>query len=294
MRLNASTAELRRDGLLEEADRQIFVPCRLTGDRAQARAVPELFDMDLRALRRDRAARIGAEAFLFERAFEDCRERIELLHRPFTRALLIGSPKPDWSARLAASTERVDVYDPGPLFAAQSGGRPIIEDAWDPPAGAFDLVLAVGTLDTVNDLPLALRLIGHAMRPDGLFLAAMAGGDSLPQLRAAMRAADAITNAAAPHVHPRIEAAALAGLLTDSGFVAPVVDVDRVTVSYADLRRLIQDLRGMGSTNILKARPRAMGRLAFGAAATAFQSAGIKGRTSEVFEILHLAAWKPK
>ena len=102
---------------------------------------------------------------------------------------------------------------------------------------AYDLVLAVGTLDTVNDLPLALRLIRYAMRSDGLFIAALSGGDTLPRLRAAMRAADAVSGLAAPHVHPRIEPSALAPLLGDAGFVDPVVDVDRVTVCLRLTRR---------------------------------------------------------
>src|SRR6185437_476174 len=122
------------------------------------------------------------------------------------------------------------------------------EDAWKPDEGAYDLILAVGTLDTVNDLPIALRLIRHGMCSSGLFLGALSGGDTLPQLRTAMRAADAVAGAAAPHVHPRIEAAALAPLLDSAGFVDTVVDVDRLAVSYVSLDRLIADLRAMGAT----------------------------------------------
>jgi hypothetical protein len=132
------------------------------------------------------------------------------------------------------------------------------------------------------------------MRNDGLFIAAISGGDTLPRLRGAMRAADSIEGAAAAHVHPRLEASALAPLLSDAGFVDPVVDLDRVAVSYPSLERLIADLRRMGATNVLRARPQFVSRAAREAASRAFEAAGEEERTVETFEILHVAAWTSK
>lgn len=255
--------------------------------------MPDLFDMELRSIRRDRAGRLGPELFLFERAFDDCIERIQLIGKEFERALLIGCPDPRWPSRLGTIAPVVDVRDPGPLFASAAGGTPIVEDAWEPPAGAYDLVLGIGTLDTVNDLSLALRLIRHAIRPDGLFIGAMSGGETLPKLRAAMRAADAVSAVAAPHVHPRIESSALSPLLADAGFVRPVVDVDRVTASYPSFDRLVADLRRMAGGNVLSSQPPPLTRLQREAAAQAFALAGNGGRTIEAFEILHFAAWTP-
>lgn len=249
--------------------------------------------MKLRALRRDRAARIGPELFLHERAFDDCLQRIALVQRRFERALLIGSPDRTWPDRLRSTVSEREVRDPGPVFATATGGEPVTEDDWRPAAEHYDLVLAIGTLDTVNDLPAALRLIGTAMTADALFIGAMSGGDTLPQLRAAMRAADAISGVAAPHVHPRIEASAIAPLLSQAGFVMPVVDVDRVQVSYRSLDHLVADLRMMGATNILVERPRFLGKPAREAANRAFAAAGDGQRTIESFEILHFAAWTP-
>jgi hypothetical protein len=250
--------------------------------------------MKLRALRRDRAARIGPELFLLERAFEDCLERIALIERRFERTLLIGCPEPNWMDRLGSFSAQVEGRDPGPLFAASAGGELIVEDAWAPTPQDYDLVLAVGTLDSVNELPLALRLIRYAMRAEGLFIGALSGGETLPQLRAAMRAADALAGVAAPHIHPRVEAAALSPLLQDAGFVAPVVDVDRVQVIYRSLPRLVADLRAMAGTNLLAARPPSLSRSAYDAAIQAFAEAGDGERTPEKFEILHFAAWTPK
>lgn len=254
----------------------------------------ELFDMHARALRRDRAARLGPELFLHERAFVDCLERIALHQRRFERALLIGCPDPAWPARLGAFASNVEVRDPGPMFAASAGGGILVEDAWEPTESAYDLLLAVGTLDTVNDLRLALRLFRYAMRSDALFIGVMSGGDTLPQLRSSMRAADAAAGIAAPHIHPRIEASALAPLLADAGFANSVVDVERIAASYRSFERLISDLRAMAATNFLTARPRFLGREALAAAITAFAAAGNGERTIETFEILHLAAWTPK
>jgi len=251
--------------------------------------------MKLRALRRDRAVRSGPELFLHERAFADCLDRIALLRSRFARALLIGCPDPQWPERLGELVDTVDVREPGSRSAAEAGGETIVEDYWEPAAGAYDLVLAVGTLDTVNDLPLALRLIRHATSADALLIGAMSGGDTLPQLRAAMRAADAVAGAAAPHVHPRIEASALAPLLADAGFANPVVDIDRVPVSYRSFERLVGDLRAMGGTNVLLDRPRFIGKAGRQAAARAFADAGDGSRTVETFEIIHFAAWtQPK
>jgi hypothetical protein len=260
------------------------------GHRTSAR-VPELFDMKLRALRRDRAARRGTEQFLFGRVFADCLERIALMNRRFQRALLLGCPDPGWPERLRAFAANVDVRDPGPLFAKAAGGEVIVEDAWEPEARAYDLILDVGTLDTTNDLPLALRLIAHAMRPGGLFIGALSGGDTLPELRAAMRAADALAGFAAPHVHPRVEASALSPLLADAGFERPVVDVERVAVSYPSLERLVGDLRAMGATNILRSKAPALSRSQRRAASRAFARGAVAGRTTETFEIIHFAAW---
>jgi hypothetical protein len=260
--------------------------------RTSAR-VTELFNLDLRSRRRDRAFRIGPELFLHERAFEDCLERIGLIQRKFTSALLIGCPDPAWVERLHVHADAVDVIEPGGLFARAANAEAVVEDRWAGSMG-HDLCLAVGTLDTVNDLHAVLHAIRSSLVGDALLIGAIAGGDTLPQLRAAMRAADKAQGGAAAHVHPRIEAAGLAPLLSGAGFAMPVVDVDRVPVSYPSLGRLVADLRAMAATNILQARPKsAISKAALAAATSAFQEGGSNGRTTEMFEILHFAAWTP-
>lgn len=252
----------------------------------------ELFDLKLRAMRRDRAARRGVEPFLYRRALDDCLERLQLFDRQFDRALLLGCLDPAAALALSQHVGRIDVRDPSAVLARMAGGEPVNEEAWEVAAGTYDLIVAIGTLDTLNALQPVLRSLRAALRDDSLLLGAISGGETLPRLRSAMRAADAVEGVASPHVHPRIEAAALAPLLAEAGFVRPVVDIDRVNARYRDLGGLIADLRGMGATNLLVERPRrGLSRQALAAAIADFAAAGDGERTTETFEILHFAAW---
>ena len=109
-----------------------------------------------------------------------------------------------------------------------------------------------------------------------------------------MRSADSVTGEASAHVHPRIEASALAALLSAAGFARPVIDVDRVEIAYGSFERLVADLRSMAATNVLTQRSRRpLTRVAAAAAAESFTAAGDSQRTVETMEILHFAAWTP-
>jgi hypothetical protein len=254
----------------------------------------DLFDMQLRSLRRDRAFRTGPELFLLERAFDDVLDRLAFVQRRFRSALLIGCPDPGWIRRLAEATETVVAVDPGRLFATSAGAQFRGGDDLPTAIEAFDLCVAIGTLDTANDPPALLRAVREAMAPDSLLIGTISGGDTLPRLRSAMRAADMVTGAAAPHVHPRIEASALTMLLAGAGFAMPVVDVDRVEVAYPSLAKLVADLRGMAATNLLSDRPRrGLSRLAWAAAQADVSRGGTAARTVETFELLNFAAWTP-
>jgi SAM-dependent methyltransferase len=252
---------------------------------------PELFDRRLRALRRDRAARTGPELFLYDRAFRDCLDRLADIVRTFDHCLLIGCPSPGWPQQLKAFAREADVMDPGSLFAATAGGRQLEEDRFDFGADRYDLVVAIGTLDSVNDLPLALQLIRRALRTDGLLIGAIAGGNSLPAMRTSLIEAGRSQGRVVARTHPRIEASALAGLLSSAGFSMPVVDVDRVTLRYSDLASLVGDLRAMGVTSMLSDRPPPLTRAEFRTAGKVFERLGAGGRTEELIEILHFVGW---
>lgn len=243
--------------------------------RTSAR-VADLFDNRAGKLRRARARRSGPALFLHERAFEDILDRLSGIRRTFDSALLLGLGDESWPERVAQFARSVEVS----------------ETTIEIPSGSFDLCIAVGLLDVVNDLPRDFLKLRSLLRPDSLLIGAMSGGDTLPRLRTAMRAADAIASSAVPRVHPRIEAASLGHLLAAAGFRIPVVDVDRVRVSYRSLRDLVRDLRRMGATNILIERSRrSLTRSALAAAEEEFARNQENGRTVETFELLHFAAW---
>lgn len=245
-------------------------------------------------MRRDRALRSGPVLFLYERAFAEILERLPDIRRDFSTALLIGTPDRSWPDRLAGIAGRVTAIDPGAGFAKAAGGTQVIEDSLALEPGSFDLCVAVGTLDTVNDLAGALLRLRFLLKPDSLLIGVMAGGETLPRLRQAMRAADSVSGAASPHVHPRIEPSGLAQLLSEAGFAMPVVDVERVRVGYRSFGKLVADLRGMGVTNVLSARSRRpLTRAALAAAERDFETSAEDSRSVETFELLHFAAWTP-
>jgi SAM-dependent methyltransferase len=254
------------------------------------------FDRRLRRLRRDRAAaRFATADYLHRLVAEDLLERLDLIKRSFARALDLGCAGGFLSGALRARGMSVTAADSGFGFARAAGGVQCDEDRLPFADGAFDLVVSVGALDGVNDLPGALLLIRRALRPDGLFLGAFAGAGSLPRLRAAMLAADAVEGGAAPRIHPQIDVRAAGDLLGRAGFALPVVDCQSIDVRFGGLARLVGDLRAMGGTNLLAARSRRpLGRLGLGAAATDFADrADADGKTTERFEIIHLLGWAP-
>lgn len=204
---------------------------------------------------------------------------------------MIGSPSPGWPAALASVAADVDVFDPGPLFAELAKGQHIEEDRFDYGAGQYDVCVAVGTLDTVNDLPVALALIGRALKPDAPLIGAIAGGNSLPTLRGCLIAAGRQQGRIAARTHPRIEPNMLAQLLVSAGFKMPVVDIDRVRLSYRDLGALVRDLRSMAATSVLAGRLPPISKSEFKRLAQAFEAQAGDGRTEEAVEILHFLAW---
>jgi SAM-dependent methyltransferase len=237
------------------------------------------FDRALRRLRRARAAASGGAAdYLFRHMADELIERLDLVTRPFSDALVLG-PAGHLADRLRERGLKVTRSD------ADEDRLPFADPV-------FDLIVSAGSLDTVNDLPGALIQIRRALRPDGLFLATFIGAGSLPRLRRAMRAAEAAeSRPASPRIHPQIDVRAAGDLLTRAGFALPVADCETLTVRFSAFRTLVADLRAMGATNILAARDRTMfARTGLAAATVDFED---EGGTAERFGIVHLLGWAP-
>lgn len=255
------------------------------------------FDRRLRRLRRDRAARrYPAADYLFRLAAEELLDRLAGVNRQFTDALDLGCAGGHLTDRLRAEGMNVVSTDSGFAFAQAAGGIQCDEDRLPFGTSRFDLVTSVGALDSVNDLPGALSLIRRALRPDGLFLAAICGAGSLPRLRSAMLAADEAAGAsAAPRIHPQIDVRAAGDLLARAGFALPVADCQRLSVRFTSLAGLVDDLRAQAATNLLATRSRRpILRAGLAAAIADFTStAEADGKVSEQFEIIFLTGWAP-
>jgi SAM-dependent methyltransferase len=224
---------------------------------------PRIFDTDVVALHRARAGRIAGDQFLLHEAADGLAERLDGIRRDFPHRMEL----------VLDADERVVAPEP------------------------LDLLTSVLTLHAVNDLPGVLLQARRALKPDGLFLAALFGGDTLNELRQSLAAAEIETiGGVSPRVAPFADVRDLGGLLQRAGFALPVADVERTVVRYADMFALVRDLRAMGETNALAERSRKPMRRDMLAAAiahygTQFADPGRKLRAT--FDIVYLTGWAP-
>ena len=162
---------------------------------------------------------------------------------------------------------------------------------------SLDSILSILTLHTINDLPGALFQINYALKPDGLFLGAMLGGETLYELRHALMAAEnEITGGVSPRVMPFADKQDMGALLQRAGFALPVVDSDVIEVTYTALKDLLYDIRGMGESNIVAERPRHFApRALFDRAEEIYKNnfSDHQGRLIARFEVIYLIGWAP-
>ncbi len=246
----------------------------------------EIFDRAARRRARDRATGMPSDhRWLIQRMAEDVLDRLISIQTPRRQALIIGSIGIDWIGP-ALNDMGIKWFACDCAWTGARGGDGVQCDEDQLPFAdeSFDLVIACGSLDTVNDLPGALILMRRVLRPDGVLLAAMTGAPSLTGLRRLIPAAeDGGTNVA--RFHPQIDVRGLGDLLSRAGFTMPVVDRDSVAVNYTSLARCIDDLRGAAMTNVLRFRrplTKTSWRRAIEAAPGAFQ---------EEFTLLYASAW---
>jgi NADH dehydrogenase [ubiquinone] 1 alpha subcomplex assembly factor 5 len=252
---------------------------------------PEVFDRKRRRALRERAGMRGGEKFLWDYIAGDLAERLAVVTRKFERALIIG-PIAQWHKQMLPEGQAIIQHAPLSQSEAIGGTAPVQEDRLPYETASFDLVIAAGTLDSVNDLPGALIQIRRILKPDGLFLGHMFGAGTLATFKAVMLTVEQAS--AAPHIHPQIDLRSAADLLARAGFALPVADKDIMTVSYRHWRSLVADLRNAGIGNALAGPRRYLGndytrRLdeAWASRADSF------GKSEEYFTHLHLSGWAP-
>lgn len=270
---------------------------------------PLIFDRMLLRSRRRRAAALGPCGFLLERVAEDFGDRLAAVLRRFDLALDLGTPSGVVRRALAASGKVGAIiaadavaHDRIELRTNAAGDCAMLAVVSDAEALPFrdaslDLVVSGLSLQFVNDLPGTLIQIRRVLKPDGLFMAALIGGDTLAELRQSFAAAEAeIEDGASPRVAPFADLRDLGALLQRAGFALPVTDVDRVVVRYASPLALMHDLRRMGATNALierRRRPLKRATLARLLEIYGARFADPDGRIRATFEIVWLSGWAP-
>ncbi len=205
----------------------------------------QIFNHDLRAIRRERAARryqSGNGAFLLKMAGELAAEKLDDVNRHFQRAVIIGLPAFEAALIEALPLDR----KPAAIMSFQDW-----PDVWPE---NVDLVVSGLVIQSRNDIPELIKSARAALVPDGFFIASILGGETLLELRRACFAADHNQRGGAiPRVAPMIDLQQAAGLLNHAGFAQPVTDRDKLNMSYGSLKTLAEDLRDIGETNSLLA-----------------------------------------
>jgi SAM-dependent methyltransferase len=248
-----------------------------------ATSAPHLFDRALLARRLARAEKLGPATFLLDRVSEDMEERLAAVNREFAEAADVWTPE---GLSLAGRFGKVRHI----AIAAGDETVPL-------PAQSLDLVVSALAFQFVNDLPGVLAQVRRALKPDGLLLAALIGGDTLTELRQSFAAAEAeCEGGVSPRVAPFADLRDIGALLQRAGLALPVTDVDRVVVRYDEAFALMNDLRRMGATNILLERrptPTRRATMLRMAQIYAERFADPDGRIRATFDIVWLSAWAP-
>lgn len=241
---------------------------------------PRIFDTHAQALHRARAVQMKGERFLLREAAEGIADRLAPVNRTFAKALAVDGRAAEllqgvaatWHSAVFGTHERLEIGD-----------------------GGFDLAVSILSLHGMNDLPGALVQIRRALKPDGLFVAALFGGATLCELRDAFSAGEVETlGGITPRVAPFADVRELGALLQRAGFALPVADVERTTVHYHDFATLTNDLRLMGETNALAERQR-LSRATLRAALAHYAAKHSEpdGRLRATFDIVYLTGWTP-
>jgi SAM-dependent methyltransferase len=246
-----------------------------------------LFDRAMLRVRLDRADRAGPATFLLDRVMEDLAERLHAVTREFSEAADVWTPGEALSKLLRdrfKSVAHIGLQD------SESETLPFRPQS-------LDLVVSGLAFQFANDLPGVLAQISRALKPDGLLLAAMLGGDTLTELRQSFAAAEAeLEGGVSPRVAPFADLRDIGALLQRVGLALPVTDLDRIVVRYDNAFALMGDLRRMGATNILIERRRAPTRrstMLRMAQIYAERFADADGRIRATFDLIWLSAWAP-
>mgnify|MGYP006277041557 CR=1 FL=1 len=267
-------------------------------------SVPQIFDDRVLHLKRRRASRHFDEyRFLFDQVSDSLSDRMLDIKREFETGLIFGANR--LSARAQERIKKhgkfdnlfqTDFLDLQPKYG---DGINLIAQEELLPLGRqkLDFIGSFLSLHTANDLPGALIQIKYALKPDGLFLGCLFGGETLYEMRQVLMESESrVLGGVSPRVMPFADKQQMGALLQRAGFALPVVDSDVLEVTYPDIYALMRDIRGMGETNIVKERSRQNpGKALFEKANDLYKQlySDEQGRLIARFEIIYLIGWAP-
>ena len=260
-----------------------------------------LFDRRLTTARKIRAARNAVEGsdFLMQRACSDLADRLSVIERHFENAycLFCSSQLPADVLRASGKVDKITRIEADRALLGRTDGMVQKDEIFPVGSGQADLVVSIYALHEINDVPGLLAQIRRALKPDGLFLAALAGADTLTELRNSLLAAEVgLTDNATARIYPFMDIRDAGALLQRAGFNLPVTDVDTTTVRYPSVEALFRDLRAMGATNAMQAESRRpLSRAVLEATADFYREryTDDDGRLRATFNTIWLSGWAP-
>lgn len=266
----------------------------------------QVFDRMTVRRRRDRAAATAEDYdFLFSAGAAFLADRLRDIKRDFPTVLELGC-RTGTTARAIRGLNGIETIigtDLSPAMAQRADGNgpdcvvAADEELLPFAPSSFDMVISNLSMHWINDLPGAMIQAQQALKPDGVFLSAFLGGETLHELRRCMMDAEiGITGGVSPRVSPMADLPDAAGLLQRAGFALPVVDSETLHVSYENVFGLMRDLRGMGESNTIINRSRIPLRrdvLMETARLYAERFSDDEGRITATFQIIFMIGWRP-
>lgn len=262
-----------------------------------------LFDRQLIKARRNRAsASFSNHAFLKERVAQNIANRLKFIRRTFDLCVDLGGHTGQLTKVLTEILPHPPIVtdlSEAMLVEASNPLKIVLDEEALPFAPqCLDLIVSALSLHWVNDVPGLLAQIYRCLKPEGLFLASLFGEDTLIELRDCLSSAELeLQGGITPRLSPMISIKDAGSLLQRAGFDLPVVDHDRLQVTYPHPLALLQDLRHMGETNALYSRSKIpMSRSVLRRTLELYQERyGLgDGRIVATFGIITLTGWVPR
>ncbi|XP_070494117.1 arginine-hydroxylase NDUFAF5, mitochondrial [Chironomus tepperi] len=210
---------------------------------------------------------------------------------------------------LAETLQNLKIYDVSETMLNQAESTPGINieknvlksEYLDLPENSQDVVISNLTFHWFNDLPGIFRSINYCLKPDGVFLASMFGGETLYELRSALHLAEQERRGGlSPHISPFAQIRDIGGLLNSSGFNMLTIDTDEMVVGYPSMFELLHDLKGMAENNAAFNRPLTLSRDVLLSSAAIYNEMykKINPETKEegvqaTFQVIYFVGWKP-